>query len=261
MIKKVRKLVNLINASDRYERLRVLFEIRLNKLIFAHKPSDAMNYDEFLERTSATCLPNLFSIIGEAEEATLWAHSNFVNVSEKKLDLPFPNHYNADSSLSLICYALTRYLKPTVVLETGVAYGITSTIVLLAMERNNRGRLISIDLPPLSDLSGVYIGLGIPEHLRKNWILHIGSNRQLLPKVVKNTENIGLFISDSANVYTIQRREFEDAWGSLSSNGVMVFNNISRKFQKYLTSVDNAKLYSVWQIEKPLCVTGILLKK
>ena len=261
MVKKIRKLVNLINVSDRNERLRVLFEIRLNKLISGHKPFDAINFSKFLARISEICLPNLLSTIGEAEEAALWVNSNFENIAKKIPNLPFPNHYNADSSLSLICYALTRYFRPTVVLETGVAYGITSAIVLLAMERNNCGKLISVDLPSLSDPSGAYIGLGIPEHLQKNWILHLGSTRQLLSKVVKNKKNIGIFISDSANVYTIQRYEFQAVWESLSSPGVMIFNNISRKFQKYLKSIDNTKCYSVWQIEKPLCVTGILLKK
>ena len=261
MVKKIRKLVNLINASDRNERLRVLFEIRLNELIFGHKPSHAMNYDRFLARISEKYLPNLLAKIEEADEAALWVYSQFANVLEKKSNLPFPNHYNADNSLSLICYALTRYLKPNAVLETGVAYGITSAIVLLAMERNDCGKLMSIDLPPLSDPFGSYIGLGVPEYLRKRWSLYLGSTRQCLPKVVRNIKNMGIFISDSANVYTIQRREFETVWKSLSSDGVMVFNNISRKFQKYLKSVDNAKFYSVWQIEKPSCVTGILLKK
>ena len=261
MIKKPQKIVNLIKSSDKNKRLRALFEIRLNKLIFDHKPSDAMKFNKFLKQLSETCLPNLLTTIREAEEASLWVHSNFANVKKKKPNLPFPNHYNADSSLSMICYALTRYLKPTVVLETGVANGITSAIVLLAIERNNCGKLISVDLPPLSDPFGVYTGLGIPEHLRKYWILHLGSTRQLLPKIVKETTNMGLFISDSANIYTLQRYEFESVWKVLASGGVMIFNNISRRLQRFLESVEQSKFYSVWQTEKPLSVTGILLKK
>ena len=261
VVKKIKKLANLISASDRKERLRVLFEIRLNKLIYGHKPSDAMNLNSFLVRTSETCFPNLAAKISEAEDAAIWVYSNFENVAKNKPNLPFPNHYNADNSFSLICYALTRYLKPAVVLETGVSYGITSAIVLLALDRNNCGQLISIDLPPLSDPLGEYTGFGIPEHLRKNWILHFGSTRQLLPKVEKKTTNMGLFISDSANIYTLQRYEFESVWRVLASGSVMIFNNISRKLQRYLNSVEKAKFYSVWQTEKPLCVTGILLKK
>ena len=261
MVKKIQKIVNLISASDRNDRLRVLFEIRLNKLIFGHKPLDAMNFNCFLSRISETCLPNLLKTIGEAEEAASWVHSNFENVEKNKHNLPFPNHYNADSSLSIICHALTRYLKPAVVLETGVAYGMTSAVVLLAIERNNCGKLISIDLPPLSDPSGKFTGFGIPKHLRNDWILHLGSTRRLLPKVVEKTKNMGLFISDSANIYSLQRYEFESVWKTLSSGGVMVFNNISRKLQKYLKSTEKSEFYSVWQTEKPSCVTGILLKK
>ena len=260
MVKKIQKLRNLVNASDRNERLRVLFEIRLNKLLARHKPSDAMNFNSFLSRTAETFLPNLFTTKIEAEEAVLWVNSNFINIAKKKPSLPFPYYYNADSSFSLICYALTRYLKPTAVIETGVAYGITSAIILLAMERNNCGKLISIDLPPLSDPSGDCTGLGIPGHLRKNWKLQIGSTRQLLPKVVKETKNIRLFISDSANIFTLQRYEFESVWKVLSSGGAMVFNNISRKLQRFLKSINESRFYSVWQTDKPSCVTGIVIK-
>ena len=257
----IKKIVNLINASDKDDRLAVLLEIRLNKLIFGSKPLDAIDFNTFLYRISETYLPNFPTSIGESEDASLWVNSNFENVAKHKHKLPFPNHFNADSSFSIICHALTRYLKPAIVLETGVAYGITSAIVLLAIERNNYGKLISIDLPPLSDPLGEFTGLGIPKNLRNDWVLHVGSTRRLLPKVLEETKNIGLFISDSANIYSLQRYEFESVWKALSSGGVMVFNNISSKLQGFLKSVENSSFYSVWQTDKPQCVTGILLKR
>ena len=83
----------------------------------------------------------------------------------------------------------------------------------------------------------------------------------MLQKILRAKENIGLFISDSANVYTLQRYEFESVWGVLSPGGAIVFNNIGHKFQKFLKFVNNARFYSIWQMEKPSCVTGILIKK
>jgi len=248
-------------AADRVERIRILLEIRFNQLIFGPKPSYAMTYDEFRAQPVYPGLRQLLTKRGEAEEALLWVRSNFAKVTEKKPDLPFPTYYNADSSLSMLSYAITRCLKPDVVLETGVGYGITSAVILRAMGHNDRGKLISIDLPPLSDPYGTHTGLAVPQHLRKRWALYFGSSRQLLPKVLRDTKNIGLFISDSANVYTLQRYEFESTWGVLSPGGAMVFNNIGRKFQRFLKSVDKSGSYSVWQMEKPSCVTGILLKK
>lgn len=258
---KIRKFATLFQDRDRYERIRVLIEIRLNKLIFRINPSRAISYDEFFRLFHDPELPCLIPIKKEAEETFRVTISNFEKIIRNKDNLPFPIYFNADSSFSIICYALTRYLKPNIVLETGVGYGIVSNVVLQAMESNECGTLVSIDLPPILARSGLFTGLSVPEHLKKRWKMYFGSIRQQIPKVMKNTSDIGLFISDSANVYTLQRYEFEAVWDALSSGGVMVFNNIGRKLQKFLKSVDNERFYSIWQLEKPSCVTGILLKK
>lgn len=41
---------------------------------------------------------------------------------------------------------LVRILRPTVVIETGVANGISSAFILKALDKNNEGMLYSIDL-------------------------------------------------------------------------------------------------------------------
>jgi hypothetical protein len=252
--------LNLVSAADRLERIRNLVEIRLNKLIFGTRSFNAMTYGELLRDSLDTVLHCLLTTKEESEEALLKIRHEFDKLAAKKDNLPYPIYYNADSSLALICYALTRHLKPEIVLETGVGYGITSAMVVQAMERNESGTLMSIDFPPLSDPTGIYTGMAIPGHFKKRWQLSLGSSRQQLPKVIKNIDKIGLFISDSANVYTIQQYEFKAVWGALAPGGVMVFNNIGHKFQRFLKSVDKSDFYSVWQLEKPLCVTGILLK-
>jgi hypothetical protein len=46
-------------------------------------------------------------------------------------------------------WCLTRHLRPTKVVETGVARGLTSRFILEALEKNKTGHLWSVDLPPL----------------------------------------------------------------------------------------------------------------
>lgn len=48
-------------------------------------------------------------------------------------DVPFPLEYNAAPSLAQLCYALCRALRPAAVLETGVAYGVTSAFIAKAL--------------------------------------------------------------------------------------------------------------------------------
>jgi predicted O-methyltransferase YrrM len=45
-----------------------------------------------------------------------------------------------------IFYILMRKIKPKIVVETGVSFGITSSFILQAMEENGFGTLYSIDL-------------------------------------------------------------------------------------------------------------------
>ncbi|MDQ1280386.1 MAG: hypothetical protein QG670_1649 [Thermoproteota archaeon] len=51
------------------------------------------------------------------------------------------------TGLGTVLYVLCRQLKPYVVVETGVAGGMSSSYILCALEENKYGRLYSIDVP------------------------------------------------------------------------------------------------------------------
>lgn len=68
-----------------------------------------------------------------------------------------------------LLYALVRLLRPEVVVEVGVHEGGTSTHILTAMDRNQRGVLYSYDID-----TGV--GSKVPEHLRYRWRLTEGQD-------------------------------------------------------------------------------------
>ncbi|MEQ1866885.1 MAG: class I SAM-dependent methyltransferase, partial [Micropepsaceae bacterium] len=138
--------------------------------------------------------------------------------------------------------------------------GVTSAHILLAMERNSRGRLISIDLPALSDPHGQSIGLAVPDRLRARWQLHSGSTRQHLPRILNGTAPICFFVSDSANIFTMQRYEFETAWPHIRRGGGALFNNISAKFQQYLSGTEGVVVHCIRQVEKSKSVSALVLK-
>src|SRR5215217_5027776 len=62
---------------------------------------------------------------------------------------PFSPRWAADSRFARLGYLLCRLISPSVVLETGVAYGVSSAFILKALEVNGSGTLHSVDLPPL----------------------------------------------------------------------------------------------------------------
>lgn len=70
--------------------------------------------------------------------------------------------------------AVVLLRRPAVVVETGVAMGFTTAVILAAMDENGAGTLESIDLPPLQVDATGFVGNVIPVDLRGRWTLHVG---------------------------------------------------------------------------------------
>ena len=86
-------------------------------------------------------------------------------------------------------FLTVRKFVPSVVVETGVAQGISSYLILKALQINGKGKLISIDLPnlnpegyaypdgrrdPVYSPSGLEPGWVVPYELRSFWKLKLG---------------------------------------------------------------------------------------
>jgi predicted O-methyltransferase YrrM len=135
--------------------------------------------------------------------------------------------FNAHLDLARLCYILCRARKPQVVVETGVANGVTSTFILQALEVNGSGELHSIDLPPLAVYDGSEVGSLIPQNLRHRWRLNLGSSRRLLPPLAERLGKIDMFVHDSLHSYHNVRREMRVASKKLAQDGIMVVDNVA----------------------------------
>lgn len=140
-----------------------------------------------------------------------------------------------------ILYALVRALRPAKVVETGTASGISTTFLLAALNRNQYGSLISIDLPfqeadggvrPLvgatlddRDMSPVPAGREpgwiVPADIRERWDLRLGDAELLLPSVLADCGKVGLFLHDSLHTREHMLFEFRTAWPYLEPGGVL----------------------------------------
>lgn len=136
---------------------------------------------------------------------------------------------DADPGLAQAVWCLVRHLRPTNVLETGVARGVTSSLILEALERNDHGRLWSIDLPPLLDRDlSVQTGAAISGRQRARWTLIRGSSRHKLPKLLRLLGRVDLFVHDS--IHTERNLLFE--WNAvvmlMEPGGVLVADDVQR---------------------------------
>jgi len=124
------------------------------------------------------------------------------------------------------------HLQPPVVVETGVARGVTSRIVLEAMNRNHQGQLWSIDLPhPVESRLHEEIGAAVPSSCRGRWTYIEGSSRRRLPSLLRSLAGkhggVDLFIHDSLHTARNTRYEMEQVLGAMAwQGGIMIVDDI-----------------------------------
>ena len=138
-------------------------------------------------------------------------------------------YYNWDPRKTInFFYASIRCLQPKLVIETGVAYGFSSMIILLALKHNDSGNLISIDFP-LSDIIKMNRSPGwlVPHSLRDRWTLNIGKSEDYLPNIVSDkNKSIDLFIHDSSHKYDHMLWEYGIVWDRISDNGLFISDDV-----------------------------------
>ena len=125
-------------------------------------------------------------------------------------------------------YRLVRLLRPDTIVETGVADGRTTAIILLALEENGKGMLYSIDVPYPGLPSGKMPGWIIPEELRKRWRLTVGSSAEHLKPLLQELKEIDIFFHDSLHTYDNMMFEFETAWPRIKPGGLFLADDTGR---------------------------------
>lgn len=132
---------------------------------------------------------------------------------------------DGDRRLARVVWCATRHLRPRAIVETGVARGLTSRVMLEALERNGEGHLWSIDLPALDRSTRSEIGAAIPPSLHGRWTYVSGTSRRRLPKLLAELGAIELFVHDSSHTTRNVSFELEQAWQSLQ-RGVIVADDV-----------------------------------
>jgi predicted O-methyltransferase YrrM len=140
----------------------------------------------------------------------------------------FVPRWAADSVMACLCYLACRLISPAIVIETGVAYGVSSSFILRALEENGRGTLYSVDLPPFKKHYERFWGIAVPDDLRSRWRLHRGTSASVLPRLLREIPTVDLFVHDSLHTHNNMRREFDTIWPHLRSGALLLADDIER---------------------------------
>jgi hypothetical protein len=115
--------------------------------------------------------------------------------------------YYAQFPAPIELYAFVRLTLPEMLVESGVASGVSSTFMLLGTVANSHGRLHSIDLPVVRDKKrgglpwsiprGLSSGWAVPGAVRQGWDLRLGRSEDLLQPLCEELGSVDLYCHDS----------------------------------------------------------------
>jgi predicted O-methyltransferase YrrM len=179
---------------------------------------------KYMHRPSAELLDRAGQLSSYLREQPLEDIVRHVTEQQEHASLPASGvRHDAGFALAAFCYAYCRAARPEVVMETGVGNGVTTSFILQALKVNSKGRLLSIDLPPLGYASGSFI----PEALKQRWELHVGRSRRLLPGLLNKMGSVDAFLHDSLHTYRNMMFEYRTAWPALRSGGLLLSDDVA----------------------------------
>ncbi len=165
-------------------------------------------------------------------------------------------------------YDLIKNVEPEIMVETGVCNGFSSSVILKAMEENEKGRLYSVDLPvnideiTTEERTGAVLppgkesGWAVPDKFRERWTLRVGNTYHELPKIFEELPNkIDIFLHDSDHSYETMMFEFALAWRNLKEDHFLLADNIDHSDAFFhFTEAKQLKRYHVANM-------GLMIKK
>lgn len=226
-LSKAFQLASLLARSpmECYDRVANKVEIVRERYGLRPPRYDNQSWAETLEALSASLGVDIQGYADEPALASIEAHVREA-IAALPMGAAFARVHNADYVLAKACYLVCRAIKPNIIVETGVAHGVTSAFILKALEANGRGTLHSIDLPPLGKESDRFVGIIVPHDLRSRWQLHRGTSKRILTSLMPDVVAVDVFVHDSLHTYRNMRRELEIVTPYLSPRAVVIADDV-----------------------------------
>lgn len=166
--------------------------------------------------------------------------------------LVYPSNFPVCTQTARLLYTVVRITKPSRILETGVADGYSTAVVLAALEANGAGELHSVDIRD---------DVGVLVEARDRWFLQVVDERDSLRhlrRVAERLKPVDIFFHDSDHRFIPQGREFEVARAALRPGGLLVSDDVdlSYAYPEFLKShgyraaslLDSVKVSALMQV-------------
>ncbi len=248
----MKKMINiLINLSQKKYFFQMLNKIYL--MFFDKKPK--LKNEENLKKIDSLKIEAkgfLTNIDEDLYNEAILRTDEIINKSDsitnKYKNIKFGGNYALE-----IHYFLTRYYKPKIILETGVAAGYSSYTFLEGIKKNNIGKLFSSDFPYFRLKNPEqYIGIVVPESFKKNWKLEVLGDNKNFEKFKNEFSKIDFLFYDSDKRYSSKKRFFKRIDNYLGTNSIIVIDDLHNDsfFFEYIEEKKIKKWFILESIRK-----------
>ena len=129
----------------------------------------------------------------------------------------YPVEYDIETETALLLFLLIRWRRPQTVVETGIARGASSFVMLSALQRNGKGSLFSLDIDP---------GAGelVPGELKNAWrkiLINPRKPKSSFADFVSSAPPIDFFFHDSNHRQSWMEYEFRSILPTMTAGGIL----------------------------------------
>jgi predicted O-methyltransferase YrrM len=239
-----------------YPQLIYLFYQRL----FPHaKESTRSEATEWCKQSSVSSIQAIKHFTGREYVKSLQEiFPGFFNDARKMIQ-KLPVTMGGEADLELLYYLAEHWNAKTVV-ETGVAYGWSSAVLLLSLHNREDGMLYSTDMPYAKMSNEDFVGCLVPEILKARWKLIRLPDRQAFRKIEKQISAIDLCHYDSDKSYRGRMWAYAWLWSRLRTGGLFVSDDVNDNlaFRDFAEKVNEPPVIVYYEPEDKY--VGLLIK-
>ena len=137
----------------------------------------------------------------------------------------YPDFCPMGTGTAYLLYMLVRRVRPSLTVEVGVADGVSTAVILSALDANAHGRLVSVD---------VDADAGVIAARHPRWRLRTHRPKDLRSRQLRNLlAEIGppdLFFHDAMHTYYAQYGEFCAALDHMQTGGVFISDDVDHSW-------------------------------
>lgn len=146
--------------------------------------------------------------VEEAECATdeLLGHASAIRSLVRNITRTGRSYY-AQIPAPFELYSMVRLVRPTTLIESGVASGVSTTFIQMGIRANQRGSLHSMDMPVARRTAerneswaipaGLSSGWAIPSEIKQGWDLRLGRSEDILVDLLDEVGVLDFYCHDS----------------------------------------------------------------